>query len=83
LVSVSDPVDVVMKEEVKRKDEAESDVVSVMIVKNDESMNNGFGQSFTIMVPPGYGISVFRRLVYSGCKSIGHKEYRSIKLECG
>jgi hypothetical protein len=73
LVSVSDPVDVVMKEEVKRKDEAESDVVSVMIVKNDESMNNGFGQSFTIMVPPGYGISVFRRLVYSGCKSIGHK----------
>ena len=38
-----------MKEEVKRKDEAESDVVSVMIVKNDEfyyiceSMNNGFG----------------------------------------
>ena len=83
MVSVSDPVDVVMKEEVKRKDEAESDVVSVMIVKNDESMNNGFGQSFTIMVPPGYGISVFRRLVYSGCKSIGHKEYRSIKLECG
>jgi len=36
-------VDVVMKEEVKRKDEAESDMVSVMIVKNDESINNGFG----------------------------------------
>ena len=80
---VSHPVDVIMKEEVKRKDETESDVVSVLIVKNDESMNNGFGQAFTIMVPPGYGISVFRRLVYSGCKSIGHKEYRSIKLECG
>ena len=83
MVAVGDPVDVVMQEEVKRKDEAESDVVSVLIIKNDESMNNGFGQSFTIMIPPGYGIGVFRRLVYSGCKTIGHKEYRSIKLECG
>ena len=83
MVAVGDAVDVVMKEEVKRKDEAESDVVSVLIIKNDESMNNGFGQSFTIMIPPGYGIGVFRRLVYSGCKTIGHKEYRSIKLECG
>ena len=83
MVAVGDAVDVVMQEEVKRKDEAESDVVSVLIIKNDESMNNGFGQSFTIMIPPGYGIGVFRRLVYSGCKTIGHKEYRSIKLECG
>ena len=36
-----------------------------------------------MMVPPGYGIGIFRRLVYSGCKAIGHKEYLSIKLECG
>ena len=43
MVAVGDPVDVVMQEEVKRKDEAESDVVSVLIIKNDESMNNGFG----------------------------------------
>ena len=40
---VSHPVDVIMKEEVKRKEETESDVVSVLIVKNDESMSNGFG----------------------------------------
>jgi hypothetical protein len=46
-------------------------------------MSNGFGNSFSIMVPPGYGIGMFRRLVYSGCKPIGHKEYLSIKLECG
>jgi hypothetical protein len=83
IVPVTNSVDIVMKEEVKRKDETESDVVTVLVIKNDESMNNGFGQSFTIMIPAGYGISVFRRLVYSGCKSIGHKEYRSIKLECG
>jgi hypothetical protein len=43
MVAVGDAVDVVMQEEVKRKDEAESDVVSVFIIKNDESMNNGFG----------------------------------------
>ena len=35
------------------------------------------------MVPPGYGLNVFRRLIYSGCKAIGHKEYLSIMLECG
>lgn len=72
-----------MKEEVKRQDDVESDVISVLIIKNDDSLSNGFGQSFTVIVPPGYGLGVFRRLVYSGCKTIGHKEYLSIKLECG
>lgn len=46
-------------------------------------MTNGFGSSFQVLVPPGYGLSLFRRLVYSGCKPIGHKEYLSLKLECG
>ena len=71
-----------MIEEVKRED-MESDAVSVIIIKNEGSMSNGFGTSFTIMVPPGYGIGTFRRLVYSGCKPIGHTEFLSIKLECG
>jgi hypothetical protein len=63
--------DVDMVEEVK-KEEAESDAVTVIIVKSEDSMSNGFGNSFTVMVPPGYGIGTFRRLVYSGCKPIGH-----------
>jgi hypothetical protein len=55
----------------------------VLIVKNPCLMPSGFGQSYTVMVPPGYGLNVFRRLIYSGCKAIGHKEYLSIMLECG
>ena len=46
-------------------------------------MANGFGESYTVIVPPGYGLGVFRRFVYSGCKPIGHREYLSIMLECG
>jgi glycine cleavage system aminomethyltransferase T len=52
-------------------------------VKNDEETTTGFGTSFNIIVPSGYGLHLFKRLVFSGCKPIGHKEYLSIKFESG
>jgi hypothetical protein len=72
-----------MKEETKKKDDEESEYVTVIIWKNNEQLSNGFGCSFNIMVPSGYGLGIFRRLVYSGCKAIGHKEFLSLRLECG
>lgn len=57
--------------------------VTVMIIKNEGSLSQGFGTSYSIIVPPGYGLGLFKRFVYSGCKPIGHKEYLSIMLECG
>jgi hypothetical protein len=71
-----------MPAEKKSKGEEEG-VVTVMIVKNQSLMPNNFGQSYSVIVPPGYGLGIFKRLVYSGCKAIGHKEFLSIMLECG
>jgi len=34
------------------------------------------------MVPEGYGLGLLRRLVYSGCKAIGEREYLKLSLEC-
>ncbi len=61
----------------------EGETVTVIVVKNPDMMPNGFGQSYSVIVPTGYGLGIFRRLVYSGCKAIGHKEYLSLMLECG
>ena len=57
--------------------------VTVILWKNDKELSNGFASSFQLLIPEGYGLTLFRRLVYSGCKPIGHKEYLSLMLECG
>lgn len=54
---------------------SERDYITVIVYKNNNGHNNGFGQSFNILIPEGYGLNIFRRLVYSGCKAIGYKEY--------
>ena len=36
----------------------------------------------TLYVPEGYGLGIFRRLVYSGCKAIGEREHLKLMLEC-
>ena len=59
------------------------DFVTVIIFKNEDQTNHGFGCSFNVIVPPGYGLGIFKRLVYSGCKPIGHREFLSLKLEAG
>ena len=65
-------------------EDVEKEYLTVLIVKgNDTQYTNGFGASFQIITPEGYGLNLFRRLVYSGCKPIGHREFLSIKLEVG
>jgi hypothetical protein len=34
-------------------------------------------------VPEGYGLGIWRRMVYSGCKAIGEREYLKLSMECG
>jgi len=46
-------------------------------------MANGFGNSYSLIVPHGYGLPVLRRLVYAGCKAIGRKELDNIRFEAG
>ena len=36
----------------------------------------------TLIVPEGYGLGLLRRLVYSGCKAIGEREYLKLMMEC-
>ena len=36
----------------------------------------------SLYVPEGYGLSILRRLVYSGCKAIGERELLKLMLEC-
>ena len=57
-------------------------VTSVCIVKHQSLLSNGLGQSFTILVPEGYGLSLLRKLVYSGCKAIGEREHLKLMMEC-
>lgn len=59
----------------------EQDKVTVIIIKSDGELKNGFGASYRVLVPKGYGLSIFKRFVYSGCKPMGHREYLSLKLE--
>ena len=59
------------------------DLTSVMLVKHASLLQNGIGQAFTLYVPEGYGLALLRRLVYSGCKAIGEREYCKLMLECG
>ena len=60
----------------------EADSVSVILVKHQSLLANGLGQAVTLYVPEGYGLGLLRRLVYSGCKAIGEREYLKLMMEC-
>lgn len=60
-----------------------AEAVTVFVAKNAALLNNGLGMSYCIFVPEGYGMGLWRRLVYSGCKAIGEREYLKLMLECG
>jgi glycine cleavage system aminomethyltransferase T len=64
-------------------DEPASEIVTIFIAKNPAPLANGLGQSFTVIAPEGYGMGIWRRLVYSGCKAIGEREYSKLMMECG
>ena len=55
---------------------------SIILVKHKSLLSNGLGQAISIYVPEGYGLSILRRLVYSGCKAIGERELLKLMLEC-
>ena len=58
------------------------DLTSVFLIKHPSLLSNGLGQAMTLYVPEGYGLSLLRRLVYSGCKAIGERELLKLMLEC-
>lgn len=62
-------------------DEEGGSQVTLILVKLPAMTDSGFGTRFLLLVPPGYALSCFRRLVYSGCRAIALKEYLSICME--
>ena len=52
------------------------------MVKHPSLLSNGLGQAMSLYVPEGNGLSILRRLVYSGCKAIGERELLKLMLEC-
>ena len=65
------------------EDEQTTDLTSIFIIKHPALLSNGLGQSISVIIPEGYGLSMLRRFVYSGCKAIGEREHRKLMLECG
>lgn len=43
----------------------------------------GFGTTYSLLAPGGYGLAILRRLQYSGCKAIALREWLSIHMESG
>jgi len=74
-VKVNDPADDVEMEESDSQ-------VTVFVVKNKALTKSGLGQSFTVLVPQGYGLNLLRRFVYSGCKPIAEREELKLMPEC-
>jgi len=71
----------------EEKDDVEMEALtdestSVVLVKHASLLSNGLGQAVTLIVPEGHGLGLMRRLVYSGCKAIGEREYLKLMLEC-
>ena len=62
-------------------DDEGSSEVTLILVKLPAMTASGFGTRFQLLVPPGYALSTFRRLVYSGCRAIALRENLSICLE--
>lgn len=83
--------DTILTEEKKAEDEEmyvdvkteQPELVTVLVIRRPPLLNNGLGQSFTVIAPEGYGLALLRRFVYSGCKAIGEREHCNLMLECG
>ena len=65
------------------EDDQTDGVTSIVVVKHTSLLANGLGQAISIFIPEGYGLSMLRRFVYSGCKAIGEREHNKLMLECG
>ena len=65
------------------EDEQTDGLTSIVVVKHASLLANGLGQAISIFIPEGYGLSMLRRFVYSGCKAIGEREHNKLMLECG
>ena len=64
------------------KIELEDDSMTIIIFKDPSyGLTNGFGNQYNILIPEGYGLNLWRRFIYSGCKFIGLSEYESLTLE--
>lgn len=62
---------------------ANEEVLTLILIKMPTLLQNGFGTQYQILIPEGFGIQTFRRLVYSGCRAIAVKEQMAIHMECG
>ena len=65
------------------EDVDEEGLTSIIIIKHASLLSNGLGQAVSIYIPEGYGLSMLRRFVYSGCKAIGEREHQKLMMECG
>ena len=65
------------------EDDQANGLTSIVVVKHASLLANGLGQAISIFIPEGYGLSMLRRFVYSGCKAIGEREHNKLMLECG
>ena len=65
------------------EDDQTDGLTSLVVVKHASLLANGLGQAISIFIPEGYGLSMLRRFVYSGCKAIGEREHNKLMLECG
>jgi hypothetical protein len=81
-----------VKQEVSVKGDVDMDVdmavdtgldakITIFIVKL-KAAASGLGQSYKVIVPSGYGLNLWRRFVYSGCKPIAEREELKLLLEC-
>lgn len=64
-----------------KNEDMDGGYISILIYRDITGTANGFGNQIRVLVPEGYSLNIFRRFVYSGCKPIGLKEYKSIMLE--
>lgn len=56
--------------------------ITLMLIKHRLLHGSGLGSSFTLLIPKGYSLNLWRRFVYSGCKPIGEREELALMLEC-
>lgn len=38
--------------------------LSVLVIKHDDGLSNGFSQRYQIIIPEGYGVNILRRFSY-------------------
>ena len=72
-----------MKETEQFEDVNEQNLTSIVLIRHGSLLSNGLGQAISIYIPEGYGLSMLRRFVYSGCKAIGEREHDKLMMECG